>query len=146
MNFLLNEAGDMAKSCSIGILIMEDVCNAPSEKLKPLKLELEDRLRAKYLATRTELKALHPMDAYVLYNVTAISGDFMIADRLAAISSILRGPDLRTAITEHTNRVVYTAYAPSGVEEHLVYQHMNDVETFVRLFSQKSATCFSQVF
>ncbi|MCO1601965.1 phenylalanine--tRNA ligase beta subunit-related protein [Desulfosporosinus nitroreducens] len=80
------------------------------------------------------------------HNVTTIPGDIMIEDQEAIISSILRGPDLRTAITEHTTRVIYTVYAPFGVEEQLVREHLRDIESYVRIFSEKSITCLNQVF
>lgn len=79
-------------------------------------------------------------------NVTTIPEDFMIADQTAVISSILRGPDLRTAITESTRRVIYTIYAPFGVEEQLVREHLRDIETYVHLVSEKSITCLNKVF
>ncbi len=74
-------------------------------------------------------------------DVTTISGDFMIADHENVISSILRGPDQRTAITEETTRVIYTVYAPFGVEEHLVQEHLREIGTYVRIVSEKSSTC-----
>lgn len=79
-------------------------------------------------------------------DVTTISGDFMIADQKTVISSILRGQNLQTAITAHTNRVIYAVYAPFGVEEQLVYEHLRDIESYVRMFSEKSITCLNQVF
>ncbi len=80
------------------------------------------------------------------HNVTTLSNDIMIADKEAVISSILRGPDLRTAITAHTTRVIYTVYAPFGVEEQLVCEHLRDIESYVRVFSEKSVTSINQVF
>jgi len=53
----------------------------------------------------------------------------MIVDQEDIISSILRGPDLRIAITAHTTRVVFTVYAPFGVEEQLVREHLRDIES-----------------
>ncbi|MPM10542.1 hypothetical protein SDC9_56874 [bioreactor metagenome] len=47
--------------------------------------------------------------------VTTVPGDFALADQEGILSSILRGPDLRTAIRKHTTRVLYTVYAPQGV-------------------------------
>ncbi len=78
-------------------------------------------------------------------DVTAVSGDFMISDQEAVISSILRGPDLRTAITEQTSRVLYTVYVPSGVEHQLIFQHLNDIETYVRTFSEGATTSLKHV-
>jgi hypothetical protein len=48
--------------------------------------------------------------------VTNIPGDFLISDQEAVVSSILRGPDQRTAISDDTSRVIYTVYAPAGVK------------------------------
>lgn len=80
------------------------------------------------------------------HSVITLPNDIMIADQEAVISSILRGPDLRTAITEHTTRVIYMVYAPFGVEEQLVHEHLRDIESYVRIFSEKSVTCLNQVF
>lgn len=52
--------------------------------------------------------------------VSTIPGDIMIADRQGVISSILRGPDQRTAITADTKQVVYMTYALNGVGQELV--------------------------
>ena len=78
--------------------------------------------------------------------VTTVPGDIMISDQEAVISSILRGPDFRTAITEHTSRVLYTVYAPSGVKEQSVQQHLGDIESFVRAFSEDAATSFMHIY
>lgn len=78
------------------------------------------------------------------HNVITIPNDMMIVDQEGIISSILRGPDLRTAITAHTTSVVYTAYAPFGVEEQLVYAHLRDIESYVRIVSEKAVTCSTQ--
>jgi DNA/RNA-binding domain of Phe-tRNA-synthetase-like protein len=80
------------------------------------------------------------------HDVITIPNDIMIADQEGIISSILRGPDLRTAITEQTTRVIYTVYAPFGVEEQLVREHLRDIESYVRIVSEKSVTCLNQVF
>ncbi|AET68071.1 hypothetical protein Desor_2512 [Desulfosporosinus orientis DSM 765] len=78
------------------------------------------------------------------HNVKTIPCDIMIADQEAVISTILRGPDMRTAITEHTTRVIYTVYAPFGVEEQLVCEHLRDIESYVRILSEESVACLNQ--
>ncbi len=75
-----------------------------------------------------------------------ISGDFMLADQETIISSILRGPDQRTAITENTKNVIYTVYAPVGVEKKLVKEHLKEIETYVHMISEKAVTQFMQVY
>ncbi|MBP2637049.1 MAG: hypothetical protein H6Q72_2956 [Firmicutes bacterium] len=79
-------------------------------------------------------------------NVATVPNDIMITDQENVISTILRGPDLRTAITQETTRVIYTVYAPFGVEEQLVREHLRDIEAYVRMSSKQSVTCLNQVF
>lgn len=78
--------------------------------------------------------------------VTTVPGDFAIADQEGILSSILRGPDLRTAITKHTTCVLYTVYAPQGVEERLVHNHLRDIESYVHMVSEKSVTRIAGIF
>ncbi|MPN07504.1 hypothetical protein SDC9_154774 [bioreactor metagenome] len=78
--------------------------------------------------------------------VTAVAGDLMFSDRQSVISSILRGPDRRTAITEGTSRVLYSAYAPPGVEQELTMKHLNDMEGYVRLFSKEAVTTVKKIY
>jgi DNA/RNA-binding domain of Phe-tRNA-synthetase-like protein len=80
------------------------------------------------------------------HTVSTIANDVMISDQEGVISSILRGPDMRTVITAHTTCVVYTVYAPDGVEEELVRAHLGDIERYVRIVSEESSVCFSGVF
>jgi DNA/RNA-binding domain of Phe-tRNA-synthetase-like protein len=79
-------------------------------------------------------------------SVITIPDDMMIVDRKSVLSSILRGPDSRTAITAQTTSVVYTAYAPFGIEEPLVYEHMRDIESYVRMASDNAVISWNQVF
>lgn len=79
-------------------------------------------------------------------SVITIPDDMMIVDQKSVLSSILRGPDSRTAITAQTTGVVYTAYAPFGVEEQLVYEHMGDIESYVRMVSENAVTSWNRVF
>jgi len=214
-----NELGEKAGACAVGILIAENIRTEAPDKLKAIKDALTEDIRKEYgQATRAELKALHPMDAYVSYYkkfgytyhvlpqlesvvkgksiadalplvetmflaelknmlltaghdldkigpplrlsvstgnetftslsgkvVATIPGDIMIMDRESVISSILRGPDRRTAITEQTSRVIYTVYAPSGVEEQQINQHLSDIEEYVRALSEKAVVSFRQI-
>lgn len=79
-------------------------------------------------------------------SVETVPGDFMITDQSGIVSSILRGPDLRTAITKLTTRVAYMVYAPPGVEEELLHKHLGDIEAYVRIASQDSATLLNGVY
>jgi len=78
--------------------------------------------------------------------ISTVPGDIIIADQFSVISSILRGPDLRTAITEDTRRVLYTVYAPRGVEKQWLSQHLNTIESYVQIFSGEAITYLKEVF
>lgn len=65
-------------------------------------------------------------------DVTCVSGDHFIADQAGILSSMLRGPDRRTAITAETRRFLYTAYAPDGVSEEALRKHLTDIEWLLR--------------
>lgn len=84
------------------------------------------------------LKVASGEETYVCMNgreANTIPGDIMITDGESVISSILRGPDGRTSIDPGTEKVLYTVYAPAGIEEKEILSHMNDIESYVRLFS-----------
>jgi len=72
--------------------------------------------------------------------VSTVEDDMMICDADGIISSILRGPDRRTAVGASTSRVLYTTYAPPGVDKSLVMQHLDDIESYVKVFSGEAKT------
>jgi len=74
------------------------------------------------------------------------AGDMMISDRDGIMSNIIYGPDLRTQIRPETRNVIYTVYAPKGIEAEAVTQHLMDIEGYVRLFSPQTWAEMSQVF
>lgn len=59
------------------------------------------------------------------------TGDMMISDAQGVISSVLYGPDLRTRITSNTKGVAFTVYAPPGIGEKAVYDHLEDIRSNV---------------
>jgi DNA/RNA-binding domain of Phe-tRNA-synthetase-like protein len=63
------------------------------------------------------------------------AGDMMIADAQSVISSVLYGPDRRTRIAPHTRRVLFTVYAPPGIGERAVHEHLHDIEANVVLIA-----------
>lgn len=77
---------------------------------------------------------------------TLKAGDMMMVDRTGVISSILYGPDQRTQIRNGTRNVIYTVYAPAGVEEDKVLEHLQDIQETVRLFAPHAKTEMLQVF
>jgi DNA/RNA-binding domain of Phe-tRNA-synthetase-like protein len=76
--------------------------------------------------------------------VTCVRGDRFVADPTGVLSSMLRGPDQRTAITGQTRRILYTAYAPDGVPEPALLRHLADIEALLRPDSDASP-CFRKV-
>jgi DNA/RNA-binding domain of Phe-tRNA-synthetase-like protein len=62
-------------------------------------------------------------------------GDMMISDAAGVISCIIHGPDQRTRITDLTRDAVYFVYAPSGIAEAQVRSHLEDIQSFVRIFA-----------
>jgi DNA/RNA-binding domain of Phe-tRNA-synthetase-like protein len=74
------------------------------------------------------------------------AGDMMMLDQDGIISSILYGPDRRTRIRTETRNVVFTVYAPPGVEEKRVEQHLQDIQETVLLACPEAQTEMLQVF
>jgi len=60
-------------------------------------------------------------------------GDMMVADADGVISCVVYGPDRRTRITPQTRDVLYAVYAPPGIPEDAVRQHLQDLQANVRL-------------
>ena len=71
-----------------------------------------------------------------------VSGDLLIADEAGVISSILRGPDARTAISADTKRALYTVYAPRGIDRECLAQHLSDMESYARLAGATQSESF----
>ena len=66
------------------------------------------------------------------------AGDMMISDRAGVISSIVYGPDQRTQINPNTRNVMFTVYAPPGITDAAVRQHLEDIRENVRLIAPES--------
>lgn len=73
-------------------------------------------------------------------SVATVPGDFMLFDGEGTLSSILRGPAKRACITEQTRNVLLTVYAPHGVEEELIYRHLDNLEYNIREFYKDCVT------
>jgi DNA/RNA-binding domain of Phe-tRNA-synthetase-like protein len=67
-------------------------------------------------------------------------GDMMIADAQGILSSVIYGPDRRTQINAETERVLFTVYAPRGIEEQAVYAHLHDVQDYILLVAPQAET------
>lgn len=62
----------------------------------------------------------------------------MISDGMGVVSSIVYGPDQRTQITDATRNVVFTVYAPAGINEQAVTQHLQDIQEYVRIIAPQA--------
>ena len=69
---------------------------------------------------------------------TATRGDMLMVDKRGVISTVLQGPDDRTAITPETRDVVFAVYAPEGIAAAAVRSHLEDIAANVGLVSPKA--------
>jgi DNA/RNA-binding domain of Phe-tRNA-synthetase-like protein len=65
-------------------------------------------------------------------------GDMLMADGISIISSVLRGPDERTRITDRTRSVLFAVYAPPNIGRDVVLSHLRDVRANVELVAPKA--------
>jgi DNA/RNA-binding domain of Phe-tRNA-synthetase-like protein len=78
--------------------------------------------------------------------LSTVAGDKLLADGESVISSTLKGPDDRTCIEPTTKQVLYTVYAPQGIEDELILRHLNDIESYVQSFSTAARTQLIQLY
>lgn len=72
--------------------------------------------------------------------------DMMISDRAGVISSIIYGPDQRTQITSNTRNVIFTVYAPPGIDEQTVLEHLQHIQENVFIFSPQAEVQLLEVY
>ncbi|HSB00030.1 MAG TPA: phenylalanine--tRNA ligase beta subunit-related protein [Anaerolineales bacterium] len=90
----------------------------------PLRLDVATGSE-QYLLLRGEEQALKP-------------GDMMISDQKGIISSIVYGPDQRTQITPATQNAIFTVYAPPGIDERAVVEHLQHIKDNVMIFAPQA--------
>jgi len=73
-------------------------------------------------------------------------GDMMIADAQGVISSVIYGPDQRTRITSDTRQVLFTVYAPAGIGEQAVRQHLQGIQANVILVAPEAEVISLEVY
>jgi DNA/RNA-binding domain of Phe-tRNA-synthetase-like protein len=66
------------------------------------------------------------------------AGDMMISDQTGVISSIIYGPDQHTQIMPNTQNVIFTAYAPPGIDEQTVTEHLLHIKDNVMVFAPQA--------
>jgi DNA/RNA-binding domain of Phe-tRNA-synthetase-like protein len=74
------------------------------------------------------------------------AGDMLIRDGAGIISSILYGPDQRTQITARTKNVMFTVYAPAGIDEPTLIQHLLEIQKNVALIAPRTRVEMLKVF
>lgn len=73
-------------------------------------------------------------------------GDMYMADQAGIISSIIYGPDQRTPIINKTRNVIFTIYAPPGIETEAVEHHLMDIQQNVLIVAPQAETDLFQVY
>jgi len=107
---------------------MQDMLLTAGHDLDTLKLPLTLDVATgseRYTLLRGEEQVLKP-------------GDMMISDQEGVISSIVYGPDQRTQITPDTQNVVFTVYAPPGIDERTVAEHLQHIKENVLIFAPQA--------
>jgi DNA/RNA-binding domain of Phe-tRNA-synthetase-like protein len=74
------------------------------------------------------------------------AGDMFIRDQEGVISSIIYGPDKRTQITPETRNVIFTVYAPTGIDQVTVERHLGDIRDYVLLIAPQSTVELLHIF
>lgn len=77
---------------------------------------------------------------------TVKAGDMMISDQAGIISNIIYGPDQRTQISASTRDVVFTVYAPAGIDEGLITQHLQDMRDYALVVAPEANVELLKVF
>jgi DNA/RNA-binding domain of Phe-tRNA-synthetase-like protein len=78
--------------------------------------------------------------------VTAVDGDLILNDGNGTRSSILRGPDQSSRITASTSEVLFSIYAPPGIDEDYIETNLRKLERKINTSSPAAKTEVLQVF
>jgi DNA/RNA-binding domain of Phe-tRNA-synthetase-like protein len=73
------------------------------------------------------------------------AGDMYIADARGILSSIVYGPDSHSRIRPETQEVLFTVYAPPGIDPAGVHAHLADIGSLVQLVSPAAQTLAQSV-
>ena len=63
------------------------------------------------------------------------SRDMIMVDGAGIIASVIGGPDDRTKITTQTQRCLFVAYGPTGIDPMSMERHLNAIRSNLELFS-----------
>ena len=98
----------------------------------PLTLDVSNGTES-YMLMRGEEQVLKPDDMF-------------IHDGTGILSSIIYGPDRRTQITAETRNVIFTVYAPDGIDMQTVEKHLQDIRDYVLVIAPQAQVELLQVF
>lgn len=98
----------------------------------PLTLNVSNSSES-YTVMRGETQTLKPDDMF-------------ISDQAGIISDIIYGPDQRTQINANTRNVVFTVYAPAGIDGNTILTHLHDMRDYVLVISPQAQVEMLQVF
>ncbi len=73
-------------------------------------------------------------------------GDMFMSDEEGILSDVLYGLDQRTRITPETTEVLFTVYAPAGIEEIAINDHLRDIQANVLLIAPEAKTALLHVY
>ena len=74
------------------------------------------------------------------------ANDMLIRDSEGIISSIIHGPDQRTQITPQTRNAVFTTYAPAGIGEDAVMNHLKQIQQNIEVIAPDARVELLKVF
>ncbi|MGP8283007.1 MAG: phenylalanine--tRNA ligase beta subunit-related protein [Desulfomonilaceae bacterium] len=72
--------------------------------------------------------------------------DMIVKDMKGVISSLIYGPDQRTRITHSTCNVLFTVYGVPGIGEKMATQHLQGIETNVKIIAPQASTEILRVY
>jgi len=73
-------------------------------------------------------------------------GDMYIRDGQGILSDVIYGPDKRSSIDPKTHNAVYTVYAPAGISQQTVLDHLQEMANYVRTASPKAKINLMEVY
>jgi DNA/RNA-binding domain of Phe-tRNA-synthetase-like protein len=88
-------------------------------------------------------------EEYTLMRGTSLilkPGDMFMSDTEGVISSVIYGPDQRTQVTAATTRILFAVYAPPGVVEQAVRDHLADLDANVHVLNPAAQVELTGVF
>ena len=65
---------------------------------------------------------------------------------MGIISNVIYGPDRRTQITADTRNVVFSVYAPTGIDDQTVLHHLQDIEKYVLVVAPQAQVELLEVY